>query len=131
MQSLSCKQPTHEPSVVSQMRASDAVQSVICTHCTQYMRVVSHTAAGARQSAFEPQPETQRFVFVLQVSPEPHWLVVRHSTQLPSLVQCVAPPEHCASVRQCTHCSVMLQYCALPQFASPTHSTQNPALVSQ
>lgn len=67
MQSLSCRQPTHEPSLVSQIGALPVVQSVAVVHCTQYMRVVSQMSSGMRQSPFDPQPATQRFVLVLQV----------------------------------------------------------------
>jgi hypothetical protein len=115
------------PSLVSQMCMSPAGQSVDCTQPTQYMRVVSQTGFGARQSPFDPHPATQRCVLVLHVSPEPQWLASMHSTQSPPTVQCGMPPLHCVSVRQCTHCSTIEQNRPLPQFASPTHSTQTPA----
>jgi hypothetical protein len=109
VQSLSCMQPTHVSSVVSQIRALDTVQSVDCRHCTQYIALVLQIGLGAMQSVLDAQPETQRLLVGLQDWPEAHWVVSRHCTQLPSGAQCGVPPAHCKSVRQCTHCSMGLQ----------------------
>jgi hypothetical protein len=92
---------------------------------------VLQIGVGEVHIALIVQPAMQRCWFKLQVAPEPQSVEARHCTQSPDGAHSGAPTLHWSSVRQCTQSLAELQKLPLPQLASPMHSTQTPAAVSQ
>jgi hypothetical protein len=109
------------------------LQLLLAVHCTQCPAVALHAGVGAEHSLSALHP---RHVFVdvshVGVAPEQS-LFVRHATHAPVDVWHLVPLEHCESILQPVHFSVVVSqtgavfvvHCALV-----VHATHLPVVVS-